>query len=51
MAVAPGIPFGISFLGKKWSEETLIEIAYAFEQKSLVRRKLKRYIEPTKELD
>ena len=43
---APGIPFGISFLGAKWSEETLIEIAYAFEQRTLVRGTLKRHIEP-----
>ncbi|OJZ84570.1 hypothetical protein ASPFODRAFT_192611 [Aspergillus luchuensis CBS 106.47] len=39
---APGIPFGISFLGKKWSEEELIGMAYAFEQKTLIRNKLKR---------
>lgn len=30
--VAPGIPFGLSFLGEKWSEETLIGMAYAYEQ-------------------
>ncbi|KAI1177400.1 amidase signature domain-containing protein [Nemania sp. FL0916] len=40
--MAPGIPFGISFLGAKWSEETLIEIAFAFEQRSRVRESLKR---------
>jgi amidase len=44
--MAPGIPFGISFLGAKWSEEILIEIAYAFEQRTLVRSNLKRHIEP-----
>ena len=32
VAVAPGIPFGMTFLGKKWSEETLITLAHAFEQ-------------------
>lgn len=32
IAVAPGIPFGLTFLGKKWSEETLIRLAYAYEQ-------------------
>ncbi|KAJ1540156.1 hypothetical protein HK405_011831, partial [Cladochytrium tenue] len=31
VAVAPGIPFGISFVGKHWSEATLIGIAAAFE--------------------
>lgn len=32
VAVAPGIPFGLTFLGRKLSEETLIRLAYAFEQ-------------------
>ena len=43
---APGIPFGISFLGSQWSEETLIEIAYAFEQRTVVRNTLQRRIVP-----
>ncbi|KAH3160876.1 hypothetical protein KXV34_006466 [Aspergillus fumigatus] len=47
---APGIPFGISFLGPKWSEESLIGMAYAFEQRTLVRKKLQRYIEPKSDL-
>jgi amidase len=46
----PGIPFGISFLGRKWSEETLIGIAYAFEQRTLIRKTLNRHITPTFEL-
>ncbi|KAK0702721.1 amidase signature domain-containing protein [Lasiosphaeris hirsuta] len=29
---APGIPFGISFIGRPYSEQRLIELAYAFEQ-------------------
>jgi amidase len=32
IAVAPGIPFGLTFLGEKWSEETLIELAAAYER-------------------
>ncbi|EXF73423.1 amidase [Colletotrichum fioriniae PJ7] len=32
-AVAPNLPFGIGFVGAPFSEETLISIAYAFEQK------------------
>ncbi|RAR12529.1 amidase [Stemphylium lycopersici] len=40
--LAPGVPFGISFLGRKWSEEVLIEIAYAFEQMHQVQGKLER---------
>ncbi|PWY79303.1 amidase, partial [Aspergillus heteromorphus CBS 117.55] len=39
---APGIPFGISFLGPKWSEEALIGMAYAFEQRTRVRFQLGR---------
>ncbi|EEP79678.1 conserved hypothetical protein [Uncinocarpus reesii 1704] len=50
VAAAPGIPFGIGFMGKHWSEEELIGMAYAFEQKTQVRGKLKRYIEPKTEL-
>uniref|UniRef100_A0A5B7BGX7 Putative amidase n=1 Tax=Davidia involucrata TaxID=16924 RepID=A0A5B7BGX7_DAVIN len=33
-----GMPFGICFGGLKWTEPKLIEIAYAFEQATLVRR-------------
>lgn len=47
---APGIPFGISFLGELWSEEMLIEMAYAFEQRTLHRGKIHHYIEPKAEL-
>ncbi|KAI0132398.1 amidase signature domain-containing protein [Xylariales sp. AK1849] len=45
--LAPGLPFGISFLGSRWSEETLLGIAYAFEQLTLVRDTLQRHIEST----
>ena len=48
--MAPGVPFGISFLGRKWSEETLIEIAYDFEQKTLVRKTLRRNTTPRVDL-
>ncbi|KAI9042780.1 putative amidase [Aspergillus affinis] len=48
--IAPGIPFGISFLGKQWSEKELIGMAYAFEQRTLVRKTLKRVVEPKGEL-
>ncbi|OJJ50797.1 hypothetical protein ASPZODRAFT_21316 [Penicilliopsis zonata CBS 506.65] len=47
---APGVPFGISFLGRKWSEEMLIGMAYAFEQRTQARKTLGRYIEPTTEI-
>ena len=32
-----GLPVGLSFFGKAWSEPVLIEAAYAFEQKTQAR--------------
>lgn len=49
-ATAPNIPFGISFAGTYWSEESLIGFAYAYEQRTNVRQKVKPYIEPSIEL-
>jgi len=47
---AEGIPFGLSFLGRRWSEEKLIEMAYAFEQRTNFRSKVKPYKVPKTEL-
>ena len=33
-----GLPVGLSFIGKAWNEKQLIEIAYAFEQTTGVRK-------------
>ena len=33
-----GLPVGVSFFGRAWSEPTLIQIAYAFEQRSAARQ-------------
>ena len=33
-----GLPVGISFFGRAWSEPTLLRLAYAFEQATLARR-------------
>jgi len=33
-----GIPVGIEFLGRPWSEGTIIEIAYSYEQSTQHRR-------------
>ena len=46
----PGVPIGLSFMGDLWSEEQLIGMAYAYEQRSQVRRKLKRVLQPRTEL-
>jgi amidase len=36
----PGIPFGLSFIAERFSEEKLIGMAYAFEQRTMVRQKV-----------
>src|SRR5258708_36554196 len=33
-----GLPVGVSFIGRAWSEEKLIALAYAYEQASRHRR-------------
>ncbi|MGB8674284.1 MAG: amidase [Candidatus Acidiferrales bacterium] len=43
-----GLPFGVSFFGRAWSEPTLIRIAYAFEQATR-QRKAPRFL-PTANL-
>ncbi|KAF4552992.1 Amidase-like protein 3 [Elsinoe fawcettii] len=47
---APGVPFGISFLGRKFDEATIIGLAYAFEQKTMARLQGKTYISPKTEI-
>ena len=46
----PNIPFGISFMGAKWSEESLIGLAAAFERQTSVRSKILPYKLPQTEL-
>src|SRR5499427_537512 len=36
--VAMGLPVGVTFMGRAWSEPTLIKLAYAFEQATKARR-------------
>ena len=36
-----GLPVGISFFGRAWSESTLIKIAYGFEQTAKTRKEPK----------
>jgi amidase len=35
---AYGLPVGVSFIGRAWSEATLIKLAYAYEQATRLRR-------------
>ncbi|KAL8924608.1 MAG: hypothetical protein Q9208_003923 [Pyrenodesmia sp. 3 TL-2023] len=48
--MAPGIPFGLSFIGPAWSEASLIGYAYAFEQRTMVRNQVQPYLVPNAEL-
>ncbi|CAN8105558.1 unnamed protein product [Discula destructiva] len=50
VAFGPNIPFGISFLGDLFSEEALVGMAYAFEQKTMIRAGIKPLVQPTTEL-
>jgi amidase len=38
MGFARGLPVGLSFFGRAWSEPTLLRLAYAFEQATNLRR-------------
>lgn len=51
VAVGPGYPFGISFLGPKFSEELLIGLAYDYEQRTLVRQTRQPLIQPRTEVE
>lgn len=42
---APGVPFGLSFLGTAFSEMELISFAFAYEQKTQTRLKRKAFFE------
>ncbi|EHK42505.1 uncharacterized protein TrAtP1_002479 [Trichoderma atroviride] len=47
----PNQPFGLGFTGARFSEEILVEIAYAFEQATMVRKTIVPYIQPKTELE
>lgn len=48
--LGPNIPFGISFLGDRFSDESLVGMAYAFEQRTKIRDTVKPYMQPQTEL-
>jgi amidase len=39
MGLVRGLPVGLSFVGRAWTEATLLKLAYAFEQAALARKK------------
>ncbi|KAL5638946.1 hypothetical protein ACGC1H_003348 [Rhizoctonia solani] len=49
---APGVPFGLSFIGTAYSEPSLIGFAYAYEQRTQTRLKRRAYTKavPTTQL-
>lgn len=49
-ASGPNFPYGLSFMGAQFDEFNLIGLAYAFEQRTLVRNTVVPYIEPATEL-
>lgn len=49
-ATGPNFPYGFSFMGARFDEFNLVGLAYAFEQRTLVRNTVVPYIEPTTEL-
>ncbi|KAI8945938.1 amidase signature enzyme [Xylaria longipes] len=51
ISTGPGIPLGLSFTADKWSDQKLIQYAYAYEQASQRRRKLTPVIKPKSDLD
>jgi amidase len=50
VTLGPNFPFGISFIGRKFSEPTLIQAAYGFEQATKVRDMVKPYVLPNFQL-
>jgi len=38
MGLVQGLPVALSFVGRAWSEPTILRLAYAYEQASKARR-------------
>ncbi|KAK1808321.1 hypothetical protein LTR12_017318 [Friedmanniomyces endolithicus] len=50
VATGPNVPFGLSFMGAKWSEAELIGFGYAYEQRTMHRNDVQPYLVPNIEL-
>jgi len=46
----PNTPFGLSFMGRKFDEATIIGLAYAYEQRTMHRNDVQPYLVPNIEL-
>jgi amidase len=51
VSFGPNVPFGISFLGDRFTEDKLVGMAYAFEQRTMVRQKVRPYVCPKTEIE
>lgn len=50
VSTGPNVPFGLSFMGAKWSEAELIGFAYAYEQRTMHRGDVQPYLVPNVDL-
>lgn len=50
VASGPRVPFGLSFMGRPWSEAELIGFAYAYEQRTMHWGEVQPYIVPNVDL-
>ena len=50
VSTGPNVPFGLSFMGPKFSEADLIGYAYAYEQRTMHRNDVQPYIVPNIEI-
>ncbi|KAL4867176.1 hypothetical protein BDV12DRAFT_198521 [Aspergillus spectabilis] len=50
VSAAPNIPFGFSFSGARFTDAKLIGLAYAFEQRTMIRETILSYIAPLTDL-
>ena len=49
--LGPGRPYGITFIARRFEEIQLLQVAYAFEQATKIREKIKPIVCPTFQLE
>ena len=50
VSTGPNVPFGLSFMGRKWSEAELIGFGYAYERRTTHRGDVQPYVVPNVDL-